>query len=510
MKKFVAIMLALTMMLGLIPSLAEETDQITGWVSHVSNFDLFPFPVLSTIEAEAGVKVDWTPYERRDWISRKANILSSEELPDVMIGCTLDNMDVRNGLFLDLNDYMDLMPNVKAFFDAVPDARAMATDENGAIYAIPNCVALRCQSGDVLYVNKEWCDTLGIALPETTEDYYNMLVRFRDEDPNGNGQQDEIGFTSYGMLAGTSDYLVTAGYLAWVFPAFGVVTNHSDTYCMVKDGVPEFQPMTDNYRAALEYLAKLYAENLIDHEFFSMGFAEAAAKFQSDPLTVGSGAGWTPQTFCGDKADSYVAIAPLTGPNGDKYWNASDYFYKMTANIAAIPASSKNPEAAARFINACYDQWNGLQLTYGSEGVSFTRDEQGNPVLMDPPEGYTADNWTMINGLVVGAPTWCSAEYEASIVGESSLKIKAEYDQFYAPYFLESSKMPYLAFDAMTQEELAILRTDINSYIQQSLAQFIVNGVTDESWNVYLDTLKRMNVDRLIEIYTTAYNKTVN
>lgn len=512
MKRAISSILLLVLLFSVCSVNAESStgpEQLTGFISHVSNMDVFPFPVMADIEEQSNVQVDWTVYERRDWISRKSVILSSEELPDVMVGCTLQDSDVNGGLFLDLTPYLDLMPNVQAFFEAIPSARAMATAADGKIYALPNYIALRPQSGDVLYVNKTWCDQLDVELPKTTEEYYNMLVRFRDEDPNGNGLKDEIGYTSYGMLSGTSDFLVTAGYLGWIFPAFGVVTNHSDTYCMVKNGVPEFQPMTDNYRSALEYISKLYAEGLIDQEFFTMGFPEAAAKFQNDPLIIGSGSGWMPNTFAAANADHYVAIEPLEGPNGDKYWNASDYFYKMTANMAAIPASSTNPEAAASFINSCYDQWNGLQLTYGSEGISLTLNDEGNPEFLTPPEGHTDDEWTMINSLGVGAPTWCSPEYEATISGESTVLSKPIIDQFYSEWFLDESKMPFMNYDSATQDELSILKTDINTFVQQSIANFTVNGITDQSWNDYLEQLHRMGVDRLIEIYTDGYNVAV-
>ena len=81
-------------------------------------------------------------------------------------------------------------------------------------------------------------------------------------------------------------------------------------------------------------------------------------------------------------------------------------------------------------------------------------------------------------------------------------------DVYYSEYFLNESKMPYIVYDADTLQELSILKTDINSYIKQSFADFVVNGVTDDSWNAYLDQLNRMSVDKLIQIYTDGYNKT--
>ena len=54
--------------------------------------------------------------------------------------------------------------------------------------------------------------------------------------------------------------------------------------------------------------------------------------------------------------------------------------------------------------------------------------------------------------------------------------------------------------------ELSILQTDINEYVLQSLATFITEGVTDQSWNAYVERIDAMGLDRLMEIYTEGYN----
>ena len=68
--------------------------------------------------------------------------------------------------------------------------------------------------------------------------------------------------------------------------------------------------------------------------------------------------------------------------------------------------------------------------------------------------------------------------------------------------------MPYIVYDNVTMDELTILKTDINTYVQQSVADFIMNGVTDDKWNAYKDQLNKMGLERLVEIYTEGYNST--
>lgn len=234
---------------------SDEPVQLTAYISHISDAERFPLPVLATLAEEANVEVEWTVMDNSDWATQKSVILASGDLPDMLVGCSLTDADVSSGSFIDLAPYIETAPNIQEFLETNIDAMNMAATADGAIYALPGQPALRPYSGDTLYVNQVWLDALDMEAPTTTEEFYDMLVRFRDEDPNGNGQKDEIGISGY--AGGGGDVLVTAGELAWIFPAFGVVMNHSDTYCMVKNNVPEFQPVTDNYRAAVEYIARL-------------------------------------------------------------------------------------------------------------------------------------------------------------------------------------------------------------------------------------------------------------
>ena len=486
---------------------AEGPVKLTAYISHISDPDKFPLPVLDELAQRAGVEIEWTVMSMPDFRTQKSVILASGDLPDLFFGCAMTDADVSTGAFLDLAPYLEDAPNIQRFLRENPAAKAMAAAADGAIYALPGQPALRPYSGDVLYVNQQWLDALGMDVPATTEEFYEMLVRFRDEDPNGNGLPDEIGLSGYAGGGGTASMLSTAGELAWIFPAFGVVMNHSDTYCMVKDGVPEFQPVTAGYREAVEYLHRLWAENLLDHEFFSLDFNACAAKYRSDPLTVGAGSGWSIGNNAGENAPYYTMIAPLQGPHGDQYWNSSDYFYKLNDNRAAISASCQNVEAAVRFLDQCYDEYAGFQLAYGSEGVVTGRDAGGAPTFLETPAGYTDEEWSMVNSMGIGAPTWCSPAFEATITGDNVNLDKLKADAFYSPYFLPESRMPYITYDNATLSELSILQTDINEYVLQALAAFITEGVTDAGWEAYVKQIDAMGLDRLMAIYTEGLRR---
>ena len=45
------------------------------------------------------------------------------------------------------------------------------------------------------WINVGWLDALGLEMPETTEDFKNVLTAFKNDDPNGNGEADEVPFS---------------------------------------------------------------------------------------------------------------------------------------------------------------------------------------------------------------------------------------------------------------------------------------------------------------------------
>ena len=131
---------------------------------------------------------------------------SSDDLPDVLLTDALTPETIlsygESGVFVPLDDYVDdaeLLPN----FNAIPeeDRSVMLetmTMANGHMYSfvrfepeIWNYTPYRT------FINGAWLDKLGLEVPTTTDELKEVLIAFRDNDPNGNGIQDELGVYGY-------------------------------------------------------------------------------------------------------------------------------------------------------------------------------------------------------------------------------------------------------------------------------------------------------------------------
>lgn len=109
---------------------------------------------------------------------------------------------------------------------------------------------------DVMY-NTKWLENLGVEkLPETLDEWVDLMYRFTREDPDRNGKDDTYG------LSTTAMELVFSAYGAWT-GTFAFDQNHFydvDGELVAADVLPR-------NKEALALLAKMYADGVIDPEF---------------------------------------------------------------------------------------------------------------------------------------------------------------------------------------------------------------------------------------------------
>lgn len=56
-------------------------------------------------------------------------------------------------------------------------------------------------------------------------------------------------------------------------------------------------------------------------------------------------------------------------------------------------------------------------------------------------------------------------------------------------------------------EQIKLLSTDINSYVMESSARWLLEGTVEEEWDEYLNNLKKMGIDDLLAVYQQAYDR---
>src|SRR5690625_3105658 len=164
--------------------------------SFVENFETNEF--TKWYEEKTGVKINWEVVPEEGVEEQLNLILTSGDYPDVIMNMPVSPAQLRvygeKGIFLSLNELIDKYGvQTKKMFEEMPIIEDSITTPEGDIYALPQVnECYHCTMPEKMRINKPWLDELSLDMPKTTEEFYEVMKAFKDEDPNGNGEADEI------------------------------------------------------------------------------------------------------------------------------------------------------------------------------------------------------------------------------------------------------------------------------------------------------------------------------
>lgn len=392
MKKTLALVMALVMMLSATAALAEGTGLAEGWWNeadvqksesfyidggmtvtgmgiHFNNYptDFDGCYYFPTIEKMTGVRFDIDWRQTDGYATTVSTTLGSQELPDIMnAGAFGITALAAEGAIIALDEYLDLIPNV---VNAVGEDRISSwASADGHIYAIPTIVDV--PGSQSVMVRQDWVDALGLKLPETWEDWLTLWRGIRDNDMNGNGDTtDEIPLA---LEAGSNGERNMQSLLN----AFGIKASSDSQFCVLDDGTYTLVYEHPRYPEFLEAVAGLYAEGILDQEFATRAQAELFTAMDSN--LVGTTMTWAERaklsTYSnqngGDEDALWTCVSPITGPYGDKFTQERQAVTNNWCITIAAEEAGK-VENILKFFNWQFSE-EGIRLyNYGLEGFTF-------------------------------------------------------------------------------------------------------------------------------------------
>ncbi len=508
MKKLVSLLLAAMMLLSLVPSaLAEAPTEIDVmiWYRDIDDLNFQEMPYFNDpeigITAQSGVKANFNQIKGADWSTKINLMLTSGEYPDVIVrgGLNLEMYGVDQEILLPLDDYINqYMPNYKALLDADPELAKTLRSSDGKMYQIGWIIPQNINVDGHLFINVDWLKAAGLDMPTTMDEYVEALRAFRDLDVDGDGDTDDeipYGGTFIDLQNGVTNLL----------RCFGVPTNN-EYICLDDEGKAYSWLTCDGVRDGMETLASWYAEGLIDIESVSMDYNAFEAKVNANDL--GSFWRWrmtsmgtTPEVY-----EQYECMLPTPAEGYEVKIPVSMELPGFGAALTVAAAENGKVEAVCKWLDAQF-QWDNMISGYNGMYNEF----------WDYDENGMVDIWPMTDGTrsVPGQSSMyycCGKDYFAKVLMPSHRIEKTNYCQWYTENGLleKNSRQLLTTLSTKTVEEsqqLDLLRAEISKYAKEALIQFITKGVTDESWNTYLQTLENLRIDEFVQIYQTSYDR---
>lgn len=466
--------------------------------------DFNEMSMIKEINEKTGVNVKFEQVIGDAYTEKKNLLLASgSDLPDIFFGGGVTDSDIlrygKAGIFVPLNDLIEnYAPNIQKMMQDDPSMQVLMPMEDGNIYDLPfDDQYLPENIPEMLFINQTWLDKLGLEMPTTTDEFYNVLKEFKEKDPNGNGQADEIPFSYYPNATYEGDYSLSG--------AFGVLD--TSKHIMIKDGTALFTHLQDGYKDYIKYQAKLYAEGLLDPEVFTQDSTQYYAKNQGEVATVGVFSAYAPELYCGiDRAnEEYTLLPPLQGPNGDQLWNK--YNFGFYSGKILITCDNEYPEATMRWADEFYDEEMSIRVHWGELGDGVIKNDDGTYTLQnDLPDGYSIDSYRFLKAPAFYGPgVLLDSTYQKITLGDDKIK-KAQYYEIYDPYTTKEY-LPTVRLPEADQEIVARYFTDIDNQVKNRKAKWIVGeGDVDAEWESFKSDLQKMGVEDYVAVYQRAYD----
>lgn len=464
--------------------------------------DLNQMVTLQELEQKTNIHIDWQQIPVEGFKDRLNLMLSGGKLPDAFF-YGLSSQDVVKygslGVLVPLEELIDrYAPNIRRIFAEYPQVRRAATAPDGHIYSLPWFKDQEFfEYRNTFLINQVWLDALQLKMPETTEEFYHVLKAFKTGDPNGNGLADEI--------PATFRYNVTTNGYYELFGAFGVVDAVNNLY--IRDGEVKFEAVEPRYKEAIRYLHRLYDEGLIDRQTFTQDAKQLLSKTKSDVPIVGVLASFNGTLELDlERLKAYVPMPPLKGPNGDRVWRRQDN--RIIPNYFSITSANKHPEATMRLVDVMNEPKSVLQFQQGPFGTHLLEREDGKIEVLYPPAGHDLVYWIGSVTPSTALPLMLSKAWLDKVIPHETDQLRERFYQVYKPYIAKAEETyPSLYLTPEQNKRAGLLGADINKYVRQMEAKWIVQGGVDDEWDTHLTELDRMGLGELLRIRQDAYDQ---
>ena len=423
------------------------------------------------------------------------------------------------GVFIPLEDYIaEYAPNVTATIEATPGLKTAVFTPDGHIYMMPyweECY--HCTMSMKMWINTDWLEAVGMDMPTTTEEFEQVLIAFRDQDPNGNGIKDEIPLTGYssGWNNEPSDFLMNA---------FIYDTGAGSDYVYIDGDKVAFAPNTPEWKAGLEYVKSLYDQGLYDPQAFTQGEEQFKTLCNGEDELVGVYAAghlgmgvdpWGSDEMLA-RANKYEPLPPLKGPAGvqlSPYWPN-----RGMEGSFAITNKASEAEAVAfiKLLDWHYSEEGSISSWYGPKDVGWTWAEAGDlgingePAIWKPITSQSAEfmsslSWEPIfympAKLFLG---WTSDQDIYTTDGyERRLYLATQKYEPYKPQHIPPTGMYMTSEDSDAYSDMVV---SIQSQVYLNSLAFITGEKDiDAEWDSYVAGFQNLKLEEFLALLQRYY-----
>lgn len=489
------------------------------------------------IEDALGVNLDFVTFPSKE-IGTKLNLMAMDNakgLPDILLHNAKDNeIDAwaKMGVIRPLTKYFQdekLSGNIRDAWKKIGvDYRSQVTSPDGEIYTIPSFnQSYGNEMPMKIFVYKPFLDNLGLEVPTTTAELYEVLKHVVNDDPNGNGKKDEIGIS--GVSISTNYASAPSGWFVALMNSF--VYAGGDQYLDVDaNGKISAAYTTEAWKNGLAYISKLFSEGLIQDTALTQNLASFKAVMNSEDPAVFMFVWYTGNSMVdgsSPRKDEYVGVMPFKGPEGAQYIT---YRPSIASSRMMISSNCEYPELAFQVGDLLSSELMSITTRWGERGVEWDYiSDMPNPqdyegmyelagfdkyiVVYDDTSFWSSGNaqnkayrqqgpyvrqFAIANG---------QAKEKGGFTPAETMLAKYQYDLREGNYAPEDT-IAKLVYNSEENEAISEIKITLKTYVDE-YTSMVLDGQLDleKSWKGFQKEIKSIGLDDYLEITQQVYDR---
>ena len=454
---------------------------------------------MKLAEEATGVDLKWTLIDQDAYAEKFSIVVASGDFPDYFstpdsyVSGGIDAL-VDNEICIDLAPMIDTcMPDFKAaVYTEIEDYRKAITSDTGKIVTIYN---FERQSTIGQYIRMDWLEKLGLEVPSTYDELYDVLTAFKNDG------------VAYPMLL-TQTWCYSNNMFSGGFDTSNWGTE-SDLSYFVEDGKVQAGVLSENFKEYIEMLNKWYGEGLIGEPTLNLVNIQNINEYL---LSNQCGFGCGQSDTLGESA--------IASAGGDYNMRAIPFItreeggtFKLYKNAGqpgtggwAITTACEEPEIAAKVINWFWTEEGYTALNFGIEGETYnvvdgeivftdivTANPNGFPAMFNTCSEIAFFDIPFDFSMERKAATFSNeAEMEAQEVWRSNTSNEL---RFYGSLSIEES------------ETYTSMAGDLATLAAENISKFVCGDRPMSQWDSFLEELMEMGIEDCIAIKQAAYDR---
>ncbi len=390
------------------------------------------------------------------------------------------DLAIEDDIIIDLKEMAECVPNYQTLIGQFPDAYELTAEGN--MYRFPMIEVEQFNDRlQGLTTRGDWLEALGMEPPQTYDEFYEMLAAFQ---------------TTYG---GGTFLLDASGFSPTLGSGFGV---SGDFYQV--DGQVKYGPAEEGYQDYAEFVARLYAEDMIYSDFMTLVGPPSA------PIGTGEVGVWACDVgmwaffTSGITTEGYYAqgFANPTVEPGEK-----THFAEIDSVISegmSISTACEQLDVMATIVNYLYSDEFAIPANYGVEGEGLVYNEAGQPQLSD----LVLNNTETITSFAVKKYSLFT-QFPHQDIQTRFMPCYDEVQLETLSLWADSQDALYtlpadLNLSMQDEDTLSRIMSDVETHVDEMLLSFITGAADLAGFDTYVSDLYAMGLQEAIDIYQAA------